>query len=99
MSSRQRPIIDVYKELVCCKDNDIRGVTILLGIMMTIRSNTAVCECGFCCMNLEKSLLQTRLGEDTLDHMCINIDGLSFNNFHTEKFVSDWIESTVISRH
>ena len=41
-----------------------------------------------------------RLGEDTLDHiMCINIDGPSLDNFDTEKFVSDWIESTVTSRH
>ena len=41
-----------------------------------------------------------RLGEDTLDHiMCINTDGPSLDNFDTEKFVSDWIESTVTSRH
>ena len=34
--------------------------------------------------------MRTRLGEDTLDHiMHINIDGPSFDNFDTEKFVSD----------
>ena len=51
-------------------------------------------------MNREKSVLQTRLHEDTLDHiMCINIDGLSLDNFDTENFISDWIESAVTSIH
>ena len=31
--------------------------------------------------------------------MHINIDGPSSDNFDTEKFVSDWIESAVTSRH
>ena len=31
--------------------------------------------------------------------MHINIDGPSFNNFDTEKFVSDWIESAVTLRN
>ena len=31
--------------------------------------------------------------------MHINIDGPSSDNFDTEKFVSDWIESVVTSRH
>ena len=51
-------------------------------------------------MNREKSVLQTRLGQDNLDHiMRINIDDPSFDNFDTEKFVSDWIESAVTSSH
>ena len=36
---------------------------------MTISSNTAACERDFSCMNREKSVLQTRLVEDTLDHV------------------------------
>ena len=36
----------------------------------------------------EKFVLQTRLGEDTIDR--INIDGPSLGNFDTEKFFSDW---------
>ena len=48
----------------------------------------------------KKSVLQTKLGENTLDHiMCINTDGPSFNNFDTEKFVSDWIESAITLSH
>ena len=40
----------------------------------------------FFCMNREKSVLRTRLGKDTLDHiMYINIDGPSSDNFDTEK--------------
>ena len=31
--------------------------------------------------------------------MYINIDGPSLDNFDTEKLVSDWIESPVISRN
>ena len=51
-------------------------------------------------MNREKSVLQKRLGEDNLDHgMRINIDVPSLVNSVTEKFVSDWIESTVTSRY
>ena len=51
-------------------------------------------------MNREKSVLQTRLGEDNLDHgMRINIDVPSLVNSVTEKFVSDWIESAVTSRY
>ena len=65
---------------------------------MTISSSTAICECGFSCINF--SVLQTRLGEDTLGHvMAINIDGPSLDNVDTEKFVSDCIESVVTSRH
>ena len=56
--------------------------------MMIISSNSTICEHGFSCINREKSGLQTRLGEDTLYHiMGINIDGLSIDNFDTEKFV------------
>ena len=51
-------------------------VAALLEIMMTISINIAVCERDFSCMNREKSVLQTRLSEDTLDHiMRISIDG------------------------
>ena len=51
-------------------------------------------------MNREKSILQTRLAEDTLGHiMHINIDGLSLYKFEFEKFISDWIESTITLRH
>ena len=51
-------------------------------------------------MNREKSVLQIRLGEGNLDQrMRINIDVPSLVNFVTEKFVSDWIESAVTSRH
>ena len=67
---------------------------------MTISSNIVICERGFSCMNRGKSVLQTRLDEDTLDHiMYITIDGPSLDNFDPEKFVSDWIESTITSRH
>ena len=55
---------------------------------------------GFSCMNREKSVVCTGLGEDTLDHiMHINIDGPSLDNFDSEKFVSDCIEFDVTSRH
>ena len=75
-------------------------VTVLLEIMMKISSNTALCERSFSCMNREKSVLQARLGKDTLGHiMRINIDGPSLDNFETEKFVSNWIQSAVTSRH
>ena len=88
------------KSLFCRKGNDIRGFTVLLEIMMTVCSNTAVCECGFSCMNRKKSVLRTRLGKYTLNEiMRINIGGPSSDNFDTEKFISDWIESTVTSRH
>ena len=51
-------------------------------------------------MNGEKSVLRTRLGGDTQDHiMRINVDDPSLHNFDTEKHVFDWIESTVTSRH
>ena len=51
-------------------------------------------------MNREKSVLQARLGEDTLDYiMHINIDGSSLNSFDTGKFVFDQIESTITSRN
>ena len=51
-------------------------------------------------MNRETSVLRTRSGEDILDHiMRINIDNPSLDNFGTEIFVSDWIESAVTSRH
>ena len=54
----------------------------------------------FFCISREKSVLQIRLGEDNLDHiMCINIYSQSFDNFDTDKFVSDWIKSPVYSRH
>ena len=47
----------------------------LLEIMLTISSNTGACESGFSCMNRENSVLRTRSGEDTLDHiMLINND-------------------------
>lgn len=99
-NSRQRPIIDAYKEFVCHKVDNIRVVTVLLQIMLTISSNTAVCECGFSCMNRENTVLQTKLSEDILDLiMVINIYGPSLDNFDTEKFVSDWTESAVTSRH
>ena len=90
----------MYKEFVCHKVDDIRGVTVFLEIMMAISSNTAACNCGFSCINREKYVLPTRLGEDILDHiMLINIDGSSLDNIDTEKFVSDWIEYVVTSRH
>ena len=45
-------------------------------------------------MNIEKSTVQRRLGEDNLDHIIpINIDGPSLDNSDTEKFASDWIET------
>ena len=51
-------------------------------------------------MNRKKSALQLRLGEDNLDHYInINIDDPSLDNFDTEKLVSDWTESPVISRN
>ena len=46
---------------------------------------------------IEKSVLQTRLGEDILDS--INIDGSSLGNFDTEECFSDWSESAVTLRH
>ena len=46
---------------------------------------------------IEKSVLQTILGEDILDS--INIDGPSLGNFDTEECFSDWSESTVTLRH
>ena len=50
-------------------------------------------------MSIEKSVLQTRLGEDTLDYIIrINIDGPSLDNFDTDKSVFDSIESDVTSR-
>ena len=45
----------------------------------------------------EKSLLQTRLGEDTLDH--INIDGPLLVSFDIKKKSSHWSESIVTLRH
>ena len=99
-SSRQRPIIDVHKEIACRKGDDISVFIVLLEITMTVSSNNAVCERGFSCMNTEQSVLRTRLGEDTLDHiMRINIDDASLDNFDTEKFVSNWIESAVTLRN
>ena len=75
-------------------------VSTLLEILMTISSNIAVCEHGFPCMNRRKSVLQIRLGEDIRDNiMRINIDSLFLDNFDTEKFDSDWIESVITSRH
>ena len=66
----------MYKEFVCHKDGNIRGVTSFLGIMMTISSNTAICERGFSWINRKMSVLQIKLGEDTMDQtMRINIDG------------------------
>ena len=51
-------------------------------------------------MNKEKSVLWTRLVEDILDHiMHINTDGPSLDNFDTEKFFSDLIQSAITSRH
>ena len=45
-------------------------------------------------------VLQTRLREETLDHiMDINVDGLSLDNFDTGEIAFDWLESTVTSRH
>ena len=62
--------------------------------MITISSNTTVCELSFFYMNIEKSTVQRRLGEDNLDHIIpINIDGPSLDNSDTEKFASDWIET------
>ena len=46
---------------------------------------------------IEKSVQQARLGEDTLDR--IDTGGSSLDNFDTEDFFSDWSESTVILRH
>ena len=46
---------------------------------------------------IEKSVQQARLGEDTLDR--IDTDGPPLDNFDTEDFFSDWSESTVILRH
>ena len=81
--------------------------TVSLKIMMTISSNTAVRELGFSCMKREKSVLRKRLGEDILDHFfrvktpcaLVLMTGPSLDNFDTEKFVSDWIESALTSRH
>ena len=99
--SRQRPIIGVYQEFVCCKGDNIRQAGVLLEIMITISSNTAVFERGFFFfINREKSVLQIRLGEDNLDHiMCINIYSPSFDNFDTDKSVSDQVKSPVYLRH
>ena len=47
----------MYKEFVCRKGDNIRGLTIFLEIM-TISSNTAICECGFSYMNREKHCKQ-----------------------------------------
>lgn len=70
-----------------------RVVAVLLEIMMKICGNTAVCEHGFSCMNSEKSVLPTRLRENTLDHiMHINIDVPFLDNFDTSNSVSDWID-------
>ena len=44
----------------------------------------------------KKFVLQTRLGEDTLD--LTNIDDPSLDNFDTEKLFSDWSESVVTLR-
>ena len=55
------------KRLLYCKK--IRGLKVLLEITMTISSNTPACERDFSCMNRGKSVLQTRLVEDTLDHI------------------------------
>ena len=44
----------------------------------------------------EKFVLQTRLGEDTLD--LINIDDPSLDNFDTEQLFSDRSESVVTLR-
>ena len=62
LRSKQRPINDVCKEFVCRKGDDIREVTVLLEIMVTISTNNAVCEHGFSCMNREKYVLRTKLG-------------------------------------
>ena len=48
----------------------------------------------------KKFVLQTRSGDDTLDHIiCINIDGPSLDNFYSDKSVSDWTEFAITSRH
>ena len=73
----------------------MRGVTVLFEIMTTTSSNTAVYKRGFSSMNREESVLQTRLGDYSLDHlMWVNIDGPSLDNFDAEKFVSDWLKNS-----
>ena len=52
-------------------------------------------------MNRERSALRTRLAEDTLDYVMhfININGLSSDNFDTEKIVPDWTDFIVNLSH
>ena len=79
--SRQAPITGVCKEFLCCKYDYIGGGTVLVLIMMTISSNTTICEQGFSCMNREESAQRPGLGVHTLYHtLCLNIDGSFLDN-------------------
>ena len=82
----------MYKEFI--KRDDIIVVTVLLGIMMTISSNAAICERGFSCMKRKMSVLQKRLGD-----YIMRINDPSLENFETEKIVFNRIESAITSRH
>ena len=83
-------------EFVCRKVDDIRVVTVWLEIM-TIVAILPFVSVVFLAWTERKVVLQTRLGEYTLDR--ININGPSWDNFDTEKVFSDWSESTVTLRH
>ena len=72
MKSRQRPIINVYKEFVCRKSENITEVTVFLEFIIAISSN-----------HIRR----------------FNIDSTSLDKLDTEKFVFDWIESVIASRH
>ena len=97
---RLNKIFDVYTDLLKEKDEDMKGMLILLELMLTFSASTAACERGFSSMNMSKTKLRTGLNLKTLDSlMRISIDGPKIENFDAEKFVACWNKKAIKKRH
>lgn len=72
----------------------IEGLSLLLKIMMTISASTTSCEREFLSMNIEKTCLQMRLMNETLDNILrININRIDFKDFNGKPHVQSWLDT------
>ena len=71
----EKPIIDVYRDLLLENDEEIQNIIVLIQLMATISPSTTACEYRFSAVNREKTSLCMSLKDDRLEdilQICVN---------------------------
>lgn len=91
---------DVYASLLARNQNDLNNVLVLVKLMITISPTTATCERSFSAMNRLKTMLKTRMQQETLCNLLrVKDQGTVLKEFDPDSAIEQWLLKAKTKRH